>query len=164
MTSALEEQVRDVVERARAGDQVAMGILAEVRDNSARGMRKAKESAKLINVYIKAHPVSTMGGEDPLTVSVNTNPAALSALWTSPVSQFPIVLVKASPFVNIWEAIVCCVHKAPIKKSSPLAMSVNIKGSRLGQIVRKAILIQCLQNPAFPISRYCPMAGWEHGE
>jgi hypothetical protein len=80
------------------------------------------------------------------------------------VSQFPVVLVKASPFVKLWEAIVVCVHKAPIQKNGPLAASINVKGSRLGTIVRKAILMQCLQNPGFPITRYCALTGWELGE
>lgn len=169
----MQATARDVVERARAGDQVAMGILVEVRDNAKRGNRKAQESSRVITQYIKTHPQGVMGAEAPVAASGNTNPPqdvqvtdpkALSALWRCPLSQFHIVLVKASPFVKMWEAIVVCAHKAPIQKNGPLAAAINVKGSRLSNIVRRAILMQCLQNPGFPIARYCAVTGWELGE
>lgn len=160
----LEVTVRDVVERARAGDQVAMGILAETRDNAKSGNPKAKESIRLIKRYIRSNPPKGFIGDDHAAVSVNTNPKALYALWACPLSKFPIVFMNASPFVKMWEAIACCVHKDTIKPDSQIAAVINVPNSRLGDIVRRAIQIQLLKNPNFPISKYCPQSGWEMGE
>jgi hypothetical protein len=61
LPSSLTEVIADLVERARAGDQNAIAMICEIRDNANRGESRAKESAREIEQYIKKHPVTDMG-------------------------------------------------------------------------------------------------------
>lgn len=163
MSGSVEDTVRDVVQRARAGDQVAMSLLAVTRDNAKTGNPTAKRNAKLINKFIKQNPPNPVIGADPIA-SNKGNPKAVYAIWACPVSRFPEVLVTACPFVTLWEAVACCVHKCLIKPDDQLAKALPVKNSKLGAVMRRAVGIQCLRNRNFPISRYCPVTGWELGE
>lgn len=165
MTASLEQTVRDVVQRARAGDQIAMGLLAVTRDSAKNGNPAAKQSARLIKRFIRQNPPhATMGAEPIAGNGVKSNPKAVQAIWECPVNNFPAILVQACPFVTLWEAVACCVHKSLIRPDSTLAKAAPVKDSKLGAVVRRAIGIQCLRNQDFPISRYCPVSGWELGE
>lgn len=156
-------QVRGIVERVRAGDQVAMAIMCQVRDRAAKGDAKAKQSQKLFAAYLKKNKISTMGDE----VSDITNPKAFQDLWTAhreTPANYAIVVAKASPFVQVWQAVVAIVHGPKLTKDNPLMQTVNVKDSRLANIVRRAFMIQRIQRPNYPISSYCPATGWELGE
>jgi hypothetical protein len=157
----------EVVERARAGDQVAMAIMAEVRDNAKKGDRLARHNKKLIDEYIEKHPPSQMG-VDQLVLNTNkligANKKAMAALWTAPMEKFAEVFIKASPFVSMWQGVVCVVHRASLDAKDPLVLSTNVKNSRMGAIVRKATKMRSLRNRTNPISIYCRATGWELGE
>lgn len=178
---------RDVVERARAGDQVAMGLLAMVRDNAKNGDPRARQSMRAIEKYIGSHPPTSIGTE----ASDITNPpvpAALDALWKNPTSD---IVIKALPLVGFWPGAVALSHGARLdnakvneiaahvpephqlsfkggvafwKRSAPLVPGSSPKGWALGRIVGIARSIQRLQLPNVPISSYCPVTGWELGE
>ena len=51
------DAAKEVVERARAGDQNAMGMIAAVRDSAIKGSPRARESQRAILEYIRSHPV-----------------------------------------------------------------------------------------------------------
>lgn len=155
----VRSMARDVVERARAGDQVAMGILVQVRENAKRHQPKAVVARAAILDYIKRNPPSDMGAE-PLSLSKK----AMSCLWKVPVKGFDEMFVKASPHVTVWQGVMCLVHRADFRKGAPLMASANVQGSRIGAMVKKACGIRRLQNRSVPLSTYCPVTGWEHGE
>ena len=97
MTATLEQTVRDVVQRARAGDQVAMGLLAVTRDSAKNGNTLAIKSARLINKFIKRNPVRGTIGAEPIAGNgvEKSNPQAVQAIWECPVDKFPVILVQA---------------------------------------------------------------------
>jgi len=157
----------EVVERARAGDQVAMAIMAEVRDKAARGDRQARRSAAAIKEYIDKHPPSQMGMDVLVKQTdkmVGANQKALRVLWSVPIDKFAEIFIKASPFATMWQCVVCVAHRASLDEKDPLVLSTNVKNSRMGAIVRKAVRMRRIRNRTVPISIYCRSAGWEHGE
>lgn len=157
----------EVVERARAGDQVAMAIIAEVRDKAKKGDRQARRSASAIMEYINKHPPSQMGVDvmsRQTDKMIGTNRKAMQALWSAPPDKFAEIFIKASPFVTMWQAAVCVLHRAKLDEKDPLVLSTNVKNSRMGAIVRRAAKMRKLRNRNNPISVYCRFAGWEHGE
>jgi hypothetical protein len=58
MALTLESGARDLVIRARSGDQNAMGMIAEVRKKAATGNAKAQAGFAAIHAYIKKNPSS----------------------------------------------------------------------------------------------------------
>lgn len=156
----VQEMARDVVERARAGDQVAMGILVQVRENAKQHQPKAVIARAAILDYIKRHPPDNMGDESKDIMGKK----AMNCLWKVPPAGFDEMFVKASPFVTAWQGVACLLHRANLKKDSPLVMSTRVKGSRIGAMVMKACGIRRLRNRSVPLSTYCPITGWEHGE
>lgn len=167
----------EVVERARAGDQVAMAIMAEVRDKAAKGDRQARRTAGQIKDYIKKNPPVQMG-VDQLAMSLRgeesgathfdkmrgANQKALRVLWKAPIEKFAETFIKVSPFISMWQGVMCVVHRASLDDKDPLVLSTNVKQSRMGAIVRRAIRMRKLRNRAAPLSIYCRATGWEHGE
>ncbi len=157
----------EVVERARAGDQVAMAIMAEVRDKAAKGDRQARRTAGQIQEYIKKHPPMHFGA-DRLVLNTNkmigANQKALQVLWSAPIEKFAEAFIKVSPFISMWQGVMCVVHRASLDDRDPLVLSTNVKQSRMGAIVRRAVRMRKLRNRAAPLSIYCRATGWEHGE
>lgn len=185
----LFEAARDVVERARAGDQVAMAILAQVRDNAKAGDARAKASFLIMERYIAKNPPTNFGVCDV------THSESLKAMWTlgslpSPDAAADVVLIEA-PKVKLWQAIVALVH-AP--KGDALISAVDQKipegveresfrrgadirdpgfvdGAgghhgfwNLGRIFGLGRAIQRLQDESIPIAAFCPVVAWELGE
>lgn len=52
-----DRECADLVLRSRAGDQVAMALIVEIRKNAARGNAVATDSYRRIDAYTKKHPV-----------------------------------------------------------------------------------------------------------
>lgn len=53
----------NLVERSRQGDQNAMAIIQMIRLVAKKGNEKAREAYKLIDLYIKTHPKTSIGNE-----------------------------------------------------------------------------------------------------
>jgi hypothetical protein len=51
-----ERECRDLVERARAGDQVAMALIVEIRKNAQKGNATAVDSYRRIDRYSRKNP------------------------------------------------------------------------------------------------------------
>lgn len=167
MTAQLQDAAREVVTRARAGDQVAIAHIAQVREGAKKGDEQLKASKKAIEQYIAKHPVrdtDRWGAE----VSVNTNPRAQQALWKARGSApevFAIIVAKTAPFLRVWDLLVGIMHGPAIGPETPLFQATSIKDSRIGQCARKACQLQLIaRNPQIPISSYCRATGWELGE
>lgn len=168
MNAAILDAAREVSERARAGDQVAIAHIARVRDGAKEGDEKLKKTAKAIEEYCNAHPVSTTESRWGAETSVNTNPKAQQALWKARGSTpevFAIIVAKTAPFVRTWDLVVAMLHGPQLRKETPLGQTTTIKGSRIGNCARQACKLQCIvTNSKVPISIYCRATGWELGE
>ena len=181
-----QNAARDVVERTRAGDQVAMGILAMVRDNAKLGNPKAQQSLRAIERYISKNPPIGIGSE----VSDITSPhaaAAISALWQNPTHE---TIVKALPLVGFWPGVVALSHGPNLdnERLGQLSSVVpeehrpafqggvnhwqsktpNIipdeRGWLLGRIIGLARCLQLVRLPHVAVATFCPITAWELGE
>jgi|SRR5262245_39997166 len=173
--SSINEAARDVVERVRAGDQVAMGILAMVRDNAKAGNKRAQKSIRAIQKYIDSHPDATMGYENGGT----NQPAAL--LWSQPTAEN---IALSVPLAGFWPSIVALVHgplinqqrveeinatlpdseQAPFQAACNNQKPVQARGWLIGRVLLIARRIQNLRNPNVPLASFCPVVAWELGE
>jgi hypothetical protein len=69
------EGAKQLVERARAGDQNAMGMIAMVGENARKGNPKARSAFMLIQEFINNHPAgSIMGAEQQSALGVLKEP------------------------------------------------------------------------------------------
>lgn len=181
-----QNAARDVVERARSGDQVAMGILAMVRDNAKKGDPKAQQSLRALEKYINKNPPNVIGTEASDITSPHA-PQAAAALWRSDVNDE--TLVKALPLVGFWSGAVALSHgpnldgerldtlsNAVTEENRPAFKGGIIywqkktpdlndeRGWLLGRIVGLARCLQLIRLPHVPIATFCPITAWELGE
>jgi hypothetical protein len=168
MNAQLADAAREVVMRARAGDQVAIAHIARVRDGAKAGNPVLKESEKAIEQFIAKHPARDTTARWGAEVSVNTNPKAQQALWKARASSpevFAIIVAKTAPFVRLWDLMVAMLHGPLLTQDAPLSKTVTLQGSRIGSCARNARQLQMIAtNPKVPISTYCRVTGWELGE
>lgn len=159
------DEIRSVVERARSGDQIAMALITETGKQAKAGNRKARQSAALIQRYIKGNPPSAMAGE---AVSVNTNPAAQLAIWKAqkaPPDVFAATVAKAAPYVGPWALISAIFHGPTLKRGSPLMVAAATPQSKIATCVRRAFKLQRIASDTrVPISSYCRQTACELGE
>ena len=164
----LENAAREVVMRARAGDQVAIAHIVKVHEGAKAGDKRLQASQAAIEAFIKANPVRECDARWGAEVSVNTNPAAQASIWKARASApqvFAIIVAKTAPFLRTWDIVVAMIHGPLLKADNPLAQVANLKGSRVGGCVRKARQLQMIAtNSNVPISTYCRATGWELGE
>jgi len=160
-----DQGVREIVERARSGDQVAMALLIETRKQAEQGNRKALSRRKEIDKYLKKHPPSKFAGDTLL--SVNTNPRAQAALWsarsTDP-KQFAAAVIQTAPYIGPWALICAIFHGPKLTKDNPLMATASTPNSKIAACTRRAFRLQCLEDPRVPIRYYCPMTAGELGE
>jgi len=84
----------ELVERARAGDQNAMGMIAVIRDQALRGVTRACISAKLIETYCITKPAAPRGPTGEPTGWPPANPEARGPFswpppWAPPSTPIP---------------------------------------------------------------------------
>ncbi len=183
---ARQDASRDVVERARSGDQVAMGILAMVRDNAKKGDPRAQQSLRSLEKYISKNPPIAIGTEASDITSPHATQAT-AALWKPDVSNDTII--KALPLVGFWPGAVALSHGANLDSARLDAISTTMpednraafkggvlywqkktpdltdeRGWLLGRIIGLARCIQLIRLPHVPIATFCPITAWELGE
>lgn len=181
-----QNAARDVVLRARAGDQVAMGILAMVRDNARKRDPKAQQSLRAIERYISKNPNNSIGSEKALSGSTNPlAPLANKAIWLNPT---PEVIITAVPRLKFWQGVVALVHGPKLDNQRLESIQTAVTeddrtdfkagvlfwknprpeqaetGWLLGRVIGLARCIQQLQIPTVPIATFCPATAWELGE
>lgn len=160
-----KEGVREIVERARSGDQVAMALIIECRKQAEQGNRTAKKRCKEIERYIDKNPPSTMAGDTKL--SVNTNPQAQSAVWrlrNAEPAKFAIAVIQAAPYLGPWALVCAILHGPKLAAGNPLLMVAKTPKSKIAACTRQAYRLQRLEDPTIPIRSYCPMTAGELGE
>lgn len=72
--TTIEDGAAQLVERARMGDQNAIALICQVRDNAKKGVPRAKAGMSALVKYIQANPVvsqNTMGEEIENEVEAN---------------------------------------------------------------------------------------------
>jgi hypothetical protein len=96
------EGAMQLVERARAGDQNAMGMLSEIGKNAQLGNSRAKSAYSLIVEYCRTHPVNNaiMGAEAQEALGVLKQPdnpidQILNVLCSLPVIGDPLCIQAA---------------------------------------------------------------------
>lgn len=84
-------EVPGLVERARLGDQNAMGMIAAVRENAAAGNKRALSSYRLIEQYCICRPVA---------VEEHVNPDGSSGGGSDPFGWPPAMARPSTPLPN----------------------------------------------------------------
>lgn len=157
--------IRELVERSRAGDQVAMALIEQTAKAAKNGNSKAKRAAKAIQKYIASHPPSTMAGETK--TAVTSNPAAQRFLWENRQAApetFAAAVAKAAPHVAPL-ALVCAIFHGPeLQPGTPLMKVANLKNSKIAACTRRAFRLQRVRDPRVPISSFCKLTAAELGE
>lgn len=92
----LDEAAKDLVDRSRAGDQNAIAMICEIRDNAARGEKRAKATHDAIGQYIKSNPVSV--GDDSEADSMACD--AMAGFGSESETYEEVVLKKVAPLVK----------------------------------------------------------------
>jgi hypothetical protein len=162
------QDARSLVERSRAGDQVAMALIIETVKQAKRGNKTARRSQHLIQRYVDKHPPSDMAGESGSSVNTSTDPKAQLALWTAQKRDpkvFAATVVKTAPYVGPWALISAILHGPTLKKGEPLMVAASVPNSKIASCVRRAFRLQRIASDArVPISSYCRMTALELGE
>lgn len=97
----MERAAADLVVRARAGDQVAMGILAMVRTNALKGSKRAKVAYRYLQRYVKAHPVTdAMSGFEAALKSDRLAKTLESSIGTENPLHYSSAVVAMVPDIN----------------------------------------------------------------
>jgi hypothetical protein len=178
VTQSAERAAGDIVERARAGDQVAMAIIAEVRANAKTGNPRASKSFALISRYIKRNPPTRFGylPSEALTKPTESSNGAgvydvihspeITRLWTLaavPVEQAAKALTADLGKVTFWQGVCALVH-AP-NDVVQMALPELLQGLTVGEnMLAVSLSIRQLADESIPISSFCPVVAWEMGE
>jgi hypothetical protein len=168
-----------LVERARAQDQVAIATICEVRENAKRGNAKAKETLEAVIAYAKAKPVEGMHGDS------GTNELREACFGADPEQVGPSVLKVAAS--NPYRAIATianscnalemagkigeCLEDPAFHaafKNPKVALQwmkkMNHDGQHallLGYVLGLATRLQMVRNPRVPLSVYSQRVAWE---
>lgn len=182
-----DEAARQLVERSRAGDQVAIAWICEVRKNCKTGDPRWKNAAKALQRYIDKNPPSRIGADREVLAradAIPSHPAALAALWVCRLDtdeQFAPIVVCSIPVVALWKCVSALVQRPYLNRlcqtidlqlegAQRAAFRTGVRqwrrkgGSQLGRVIGLARTIQRLQLPGVPISTLCPITAWELGE
>jgi len=109
----------DIVERARAGDQVAMATLQLVGQESQKGNSRAKRAHKLLSSYIKKNPPPAVSfgreGVRPLDrTNVALNASFAKSLAAADMSDWAAGIITFLPIMQ-WAGIVRLSHGPTLK-------------------------------------------------
>ncbi len=156
----------ELVERSRAGDQVAMAIITLVGQGAKKGDPKFKDSFKLLGDYIKKNPVGSMHGED-IAIKVPV------PFWQKVVSlaNGPSLILATAPnnkptTLALIDNVIAPVHKNSFRFGlnnwrSQKPEDADREAWGFGRIVGIARAIQLVRRPDVPLSVLCPIVAWE---
>lgn len=162
-----------LVERTRAGDQNAMGMIAMIKRNAQNGSPRAKRSLDLIADYIRRHPVKNVsnpfGNEQKPEESNILFRATVALANGAPLSNTRIQAM-ASTFGTEDEEKLFLYAVVNYKKPDLIDSLAGKFGQwvrnvvQLGKNVGTARGIQLVRMPGTPISAFDAKVGWELGE
>ena len=173
-----------LVERARAGDQNAMAMIGEVRQNAEKGIKKAKRAFAMLHDYIKSHPILEGSSDHHYRapkvnkqivrkLSDNIGEDAAISAWTPGIPDLYLaaLVVASGPVLKPERVTNIGSHFGDDtprfwfgfeKWNQPKTSKDSAVFT--GQVVGLARTIQGVREGYLPVSRLCPMAGWELGE
>ena len=190
--STYESHIRDLVTRARAGDQNAMGMIAMVGKAARAGNPKAKRATIAIRNYINRNPVGSKFGQSTLPVSLvhavhnesggrlisavqqaMAYPNAIDVVCVILSNRVPLTTKRltaiASQFGTEDEVKVFCfaVYNPSANASKDIRAKMNARGSAFldtGRCFGFARAIQLVRMPQSRLSRFSSAVAWELGE
>lgn len=149
----------DLVLRARAGDQVAMGVIAEVHRGAQAGDPSLIAAAKLLKEYIKKNPPGEIGYER----------GPKSTFW-SRVVEFvhgPALFAPGNESMRLVGSVV----DTPIERKSLITgleywnqkrpRGVDPMAWSIGRMLGLARTIQLVREPDVSLALLCPVVAWE---
>jgi hypothetical protein len=180
------------VERARAGDQNAMALIQGVRRGALRGVERAKRAARLLAEYIHSHPVDMEQNHTrylPAHVEPSTNmtvakklsqfvgdEAAIGA-WSPTIAKsdpyLAVLILASGPNMSPERVKAIAAHFGADQRAFWNGFNARnecmvgrnqLDAYHAGKAVSGARTLQGVRVGAFPISRFCRVAGWEMGE
>lgn len=155
------EIARQLVNRAREGDQNAAAIIVVARENAAKGNPKAQEAIRLIREYIDKNPMSDVGAE---VKTDRTHPRNWAAVWLAngPALSNGRIREFMAGFGSDEEAEAFLYAARNWQDDDMAGDDSGIVD--MGRAVGYARAIQKVRMPGSRISEFCPAAGWEFGE
>lgn len=190
----IQSAARELVDRARAGDQNAMGMIVRVRENAEKGVPRAVAAREAVMKYIRANPIPTKPSvigaevaEDLKEVKAKGPVMALDSLLRlangGPNAVFIgcILLANGPPILNgkidgiaamMGDPIAEALFSYAVRNCGPTgtAMMTQTLPERMhpivyaGQCIGRAQCLQRLRKPDTMISSILPNVGWELGE
>lgn len=188
----LQGQAKSLVERARAGDQNAMGLITMIATAAKKGNQKAKQSATAILAYAKSNPPTKFGAEKMMPVAlihalhVEQGQRLINAVkraiqYTGGAEAAAIILANRVPLTNVRVSYLASdfgsedeaqlftfgIMQPSAKASGPLKAKLAPMGSvclDAGRCFGYARAIQLVRLPQTRVSRFNSMVGWELGE
>jgi len=172
MNKAAQQQVRlqieELVQRSRAGDQVAMAILAKVGKNAKAGDPRARFAYSYATNYVRTHPPNSSfaaeTADKKLSFWATIQLANGEPLTRTRVTNF------ASSFGNEDDRQVFLHGLAYFRQKGTIAQmraaldEWKRKVLDLGRTLGEARAIQMVRMPGAKVSWWNPVAGWELGE
>lgn len=166
---ANDRHIEDVVQRARAGDQNAMALIAMVRANAQAGNPRAIASLRAFSDYMDKHPVeSSMAGELSNVRSKRAKQAQAAVVFANG-RHLDIEVLRE--FGSSFGEDADCFFQGARDWNKDLRPDIarsadpyRLQVYEVGQVLGRARAIQQMRRPDVPISAYDPMVGWELGE
>jgi hypothetical protein len=192
-TTMQSQGAEQLVERARAGDQNAMAILAMVGANARKGVPKAKSALCAVDLYIKDHPVPLSNwAEGAEVIGILKNPdnpdeGLLDTLLTLPeyedarlVHTAAVVMSLGRPWtkprIHNLDAQMSHEERRPFRFGIENAGDARKMGQAMqgidenlagflcaGHVIGMARKIQMIRRPEIPVGILCKDVEWELG-
>jgi len=186
----IELAAEDLVERARAGDQNAMGILTEIGQNAARQFPRAVRALQACQSYIRRNPERARFSGEPSVASTALARVVKTQLKNPDEDQrrlAVVILIPALALENPCAAVVSLadgdtllgklglkrikdlmseVPPGPARRAfrrgieNPNALATS-KAQKLGAVVGRAWRLQRFRLPDSPASTLSSDVGWE---
>ncbi len=170
----LKELARQVVERARQGDQNAMAIIAGVRDNNRKGNPRAAASFMCIRDYITKNPIvaDQFGAEQKaqqvIAKAQEDGSKTVLNLANGPTITNPRIRHIAKQLGPNARVFIYGMQNATQgHKLASICTQLHMVQQGIleaGRLVGEAIRLQQVRQPGSSLSAYSPDIGWELGE
>jgi hypothetical protein len=166
------KEIGAVIRRARAGDQNAMALIVQVRENAAAGDEVAKRSEKAMLAYVDAHPPeSDMGAEPEPRSEKEHNRAVVTFANGLMLGKTQIQAIRSQFGEEKHQNVFIYGIMRPWNPTDAGGKELEAQLDDFSQtvlevarIVGQARQIQKVRLPDSSISGYNPVIGWELGE
>lgn len=157
-----------LVERARAGDQNAMAIIALIRDNAINGNMRAQQSFLFLKQYIEANPINDAASKYLARPDRNYWQAIMFAngdrLSDDKIHKIAATLGDDDSATAFLSGVTLHRRRDVIESIKSTLHDVHQNLVELGRLIGQARALQVVRLPGTPISGFHEMTGWELGE